>query len=301
MLGLSYHYLPEERALKVMLNCGGDVLKVITSCTNSIYMTHITSSNSHHFFQYKAMGVCRSEVNRSRAMSSKTQSSSPIVPSISNANSLRWDHSATSRLSDQSLLDSVNVDNFEMIRLQLEKKIDETQPVWPVTNSDPGPVSINTIISPFSITVTENPSTLIAPVAFDTALFGTFTDDLTWDENDIQSILDINSVNDAMDDLITRVIRRVSTDDNDTSADTSVSTETKNAIDDVDGHELHSNEKKIHLQDSDVKIDRRRSSSTETVSSFLENDMDSEGFKSWQTSHRWSSATIKHLLEALQQ
>jgi hypothetical protein len=28
VLGLSYHYLPEERALEIMLKCGGDLLKV---------------------------------------------------------------------------------------------------------------------------------------------------------------------------------------------------------------------------------------------------------------------------------
>jgi hypothetical protein len=247
------------------------------------------------------MGICRSEVLRSRAMSSKVQSSSPIVHSISNASSLRWDHSATSRLSDQSLLDSVNVDNFEMIRLQLEKKMDETQPLLHPTASDSGQGSVATATSPFVIPATENQPTSIAPAAFDTAVFGTFTDDLTWDENDIQSILDINSVNDAMDDIITRVIRRVSTDDHDVSADTSVSVEAKDSVVSVDDCEGHSIDKKILLKGDDVKIDRRRSSSTETVSSFLEDDVDLEGFGSWQSSHRWSSATIKHLLEALQQ
>lgn len=232
-------------------------------------------------------------------MSSKIQSSSPIVPSISNASSLRWDHSATSRLSDQSLLDSVNVDNFEMIRLQLEKKTDETLPVLSPPISDSAPRSISN--SPSSVPLTEIPAISAAPVAFDTALFGTFTDDLTWDENDIQSIMDINSVNDAMDDLITRVIRRVSTDDNDTSADSSVIVETKDDVKRVDDREVCSTEKKILLEGCDVKTNRRRSSSAETVSSFLEDDTDIEGFRSWQSSHRWSSATIKHLLEALQQ
>jgi hypothetical protein len=234
-------------------------------------------------------------------MSSKVQSSSPIVPSISNTNSLRWDHSATSCLSDQSLLDSVNVDNFEMIRLQLEKKMDGTQSVLPPTVSNSGQGSVTTTVSPFVIPATENQPSSSVPVVFDTALFGTFTDDLMWDENDIQSILDINAVNDAMDDMITRVIRRVSTDDHDIAADTAVSVETKGSVVCVDDREVLSIDKKNLLKGSDVRIDRRRSSSTETVSSFLEDDVDLEGFRSWQSSHHWSSATIKHLLEALQQ
>jgi hypothetical protein len=28
VVGLSYHYLPEERALEIMSNCGGDLQKV---------------------------------------------------------------------------------------------------------------------------------------------------------------------------------------------------------------------------------------------------------------------------------
>lgn len=233
-------------------------------------------------------------------MSNKIQSTSPILPTVANGSSLRWDHSGTSRLSDQSVLDSINIDNFEMIRLQLEKKNDENAPVLspPIADSVPG--SISNTASPHSISATLDPA--VAPVVFDTAMFGNFGDDLTWDEADVQAVMDLNAVNDAMDELINGVIRRSSSVDNDTSAESSTTADdvidTMKRVDARDGHRI---EKKNSYDSVNSDKNWSRRTSPETVVPFVESDMDIEGFKSWQSSHRWSTVTIKHLLEALQQ